>query len=89
MSEQAGIGSVILFTSLIVEFYNIQEVSIETACDGIEALHDISQEVVMANVSSNSYYLVGAARKYLPGSPLQWSFHHIKGHQDEPKMSLE
>jgi hypothetical protein len=41
-SELAGMFSIIVFISLVVEFYKLDQGRLEIACDGIEALRAIS-----------------------------------------------
>jgi hypothetical protein len=43
ISEVAGICSIIVCISLVMEFFEIKEGSVELACDGIEVLHSISR----------------------------------------------
>jgi hypothetical protein len=43
-SELAGMFSIIIFISLVVEFYEMDQGKLEIACDRIEALRAISKE---------------------------------------------
>jgi hypothetical protein len=42
-SELAGIVSIIVFISLAVEFYEVDQVIMQMVCNGIEALCEISE----------------------------------------------
>jgi hypothetical protein len=88
-SEAAGMFSIVIFVNLIVEYYEIQEVTIEVACDGIEALRAISRESQTPQSGSNSFDIVAPARKNLSQSPLRWTFRHVKGHQDKPRDEFD
>jgi hypothetical protein len=88
-SESAGMFSIIIFVDLIVEYYEIQEGSIEVACDGIEALRAISRESRTPKSGSNSFDIVTAARKHLSQSTLRWTFRNVRGHQEKPRDEFD
>jgi hypothetical protein len=88
-SNLAGMFSIIVFLSLIVEFFHVKEGRIEVVCDGIKVLRSIYHEFNMVKGGANSFDLVVSARKYLSLPPLKWTFQHVKGHQDKPHEEFD
>jgi hypothetical protein len=80
--------SIIVFMSLVVECYELDQVSVEMACDGIEALREISEEYKVTKSGSNSYDFIAAAKSHLAISPLKWKFRHLRGHQKKAKTEF-
>jgi hypothetical protein len=88
-SRAAGMFSIIIFIALIVEYYEIQQGSVEVACDEIEALRAVSREFRTPKSGSNSFDIVAPTRKHLSQSPLIWTFRNLKGHQDKLREEFD
>jgi hypothetical protein len=58
-----SVFNIIVCVSLVVEYYEIKEGSIELTYDGIEALHSISREHHKAKWGSKSSNLVAPSQK--------------------------
>jgi hypothetical protein len=67
---------------VLVSFYIISAGSIEVACDGLSALHQVVSDVSTLSIDEPCYDLLVCARHLRLFSPLSWKYHHVKGHQD-------
>jgi hypothetical protein len=63
-----GIIGIILFASLVVDYFEIEEGAIKIACDGMEALRSMSREFNMVKGGSNSFDISVTAQNYLARS---------------------
>jgi hypothetical protein len=73
----------------VVEFFEMDQGKLEIACDGIEALREISEEYKVTKSGRKSYDFITAAKTYLATSPLKWKFKHVRGHQKKPKAEFD
>lgn len=66
-------------------FYNIQEGTIEFACDGLSALNRAFSHVSLLSVAEPSYDMLVAIRRQWVHSTILWEIRHVEGHQDDKR----
>jgi hypothetical protein len=90
-SEYAGLYALALAIRLICEHYQIGAGSVTVCCDGLGPLTRASHLDWLTHPGEQCYDLKEATRFQLSRSPLQWRFHHVRGHQDsrKPVSSLD
>jgi hypothetical protein len=74
-----------------VKFFNIDQGSLEVACDGESALNQIFSYVPITNINEPCFDLLFIDRQLWQNSPLKWITRHVKGHQDanSPEQALD
>lgn len=82
-SELAGIFGQVILVNTICALHGITNGTIESGCDGEEALRQVFSREREANTVGSHFDLLSATRAALQASPVTWKFHHVKGHQDE------
>jgi hypothetical protein len=79
-----------VLVNVICSLHQITTGSIECGCDGKVALDKLSDPDEEADTAGQHFDLLSATRAALRASPIQWTFRHVKGHQDEdPEAVLD
>jgi hypothetical protein len=82
-SELSGILGGIQHMNEICKSIKIDSGQAIMGCDGEGAIIMISASFEKINSTRKHFDLLGAIGTALKVSPIQWKFHHIKGHQDD------
>jgi len=87
-SEISGIIRVVCHLKRICMKFNLQNVSVELRCDGMEALR--GTETYHHNQSTNIRYfdLLSTLDRLINESPIQIIFNHVNGHRDRTSTRL-
>lgn len=88
-SKLAGVYDILAFTTCVCEYYHITKGSIKIGCNGEQAIEAI---FTPNNVTSRTKYfdlIITAPHKLVKESPLDWTFRHVKGHQDNFTATLD
>jgi hypothetical protein len=90
-SEVSGLLSILTMVDQFVKFFNIDQGSLEVACDGESALNQIFSYVPITNINEPCFDLLFIDRQLWQNSPLKWITRHVKGHQDanSPEQALD
>ena len=89
-SELAGIFGQITLVNAICRVHSITQGTIESGCDGSEALCKVFAAEEEASTDGSQFDLLSATRAALRKSPITWHFRHVKGHQDsDPDTELD
>ncbi len=91
-SELSGIYATMIVVNNICSFYNIQEGTIEFACDGLSALNRAFSYVVsLLSVAEPSFDMLVVIHRQWVHSTILWKICHVEGHQDDkrPADSLD
>jgi hypothetical protein len=81
-AELGGICGCIAYANHLVTIHNITNVEITLACDCWSALLNVFIHS-FDSPSQAQYDLVHACRLLIRNSPIKWTPHHVKGHQDD------
>lgn len=84
-SELVGLLGVVRHVNKICAQYTITEGSIELACDGLEAYKAAARWTFHHTTDIGHFDIVTILHQEIRNSTLQWSFRHVKGHQDDVK----
>jgi hypothetical protein len=88
-SEIAGLFAIGLMASVLCEHHHIQSGRITIGCDGLSALLNSStDEDFIVQATRPHYDLLLATRTILQSAPIQWTAHHVKGHQDDDLTAI-
>lgn len=82
------LGTATMITE-ICKFHHVSEAKITVACDNISALHqalDTSQVITSKNLDHDLLFAIWDKMRHCN---VQWSFIHVKGHQDDNKAAHE
>jgi hypothetical protein len=82
-SELSGIFGLVIMVNVICKVHNITYGAIECGCDGQVVLNKLSNLENAIDLNGKQFDLLSATRSALLASPVNWSFRHVKGHQDE------
>ena len=81
-SELAGLYGITIMVNIICRIHSIEEGSIEVGCDSQTALHEVFES---NNLTRKDVDLKVACRQWKAASPIRWTTHHIRAHQDKYK----
>jgi hypothetical protein len=81
-SEASGLYAMATVISLVCEHYNIQQGTVELACDGKDALLDSMDPKRIIDSKKEHYDILMATRAVTESCPVKWKFRHVYGHQD-------
>ena len=90
-SETGGMLGKVLFVHEICTEHNVTSGSIISGCDCLNVVRKLQHlSTLHIDTSDSSYDLFREIQQALSTSPLQWTFRHIRGHQDRntPKDKL-
>jgi hypothetical protein len=73
----------------ICKFHNVSKAKITVACDNISALHQALDTSNIITSKNPDHDLLFAIREKMRNCNVQWSFTHVKGHQDDNKEAHE
>ncbi len=88
-SEVAGILGVVSMVQEIFKLNHIANAKITIACDNISALHQALNKEQPITSKHLDHDLLLAIRKKMKQFTIQWLYMHIRGKQDEKKMTNE
>jgi hypothetical protein len=88
-SELAGIYAITVIHWALCEFFNVKHGHIELACDGKSALHQAQWSEDFINTQHPHYDLILAIRVIRQRTMWNWSWRHVKGHQDDTGVPLD
>ena len=88
-SKLSGLFSIITIMDTVCQYHGIDMGRIELACDGLSALEQATYDSDIVNPKFPQFNLVLAICKAMQHSPLEWTFCHIKGHQDNHHVVLD
>jgi hypothetical protein len=86
-SELAGIYAMVMILHNICQHFGITTGGVEIGCDGQEALYRCFSPVFHPTPSNPHYDLLAAVHTLRDQCSIQWSFRHVKGHQDNDPMA--
>jgi hypothetical protein len=81
--ELSGILGGITDINTLCRQYNITEGNAKLFCDGLGAVSMVSYIGHKLSPSHAHYDIIHALFRTIRDSPLNWTFHHVYGHQDE------
>ena len=82
-SKLMGVLSTIMHCNYICQRFGIQTGTITLYCDNEGVINSVQAKLDIIKNSRKNYDLLQSIHSALIRSPIQWIFHHIKGHQDE------
>jgi hypothetical protein len=82
-SELAGILAIMTITNKLCDFYDIDNGSVEIACDGRSALDKAFSHTSSIRMEDSHHDILGAIRYQWAQSKILWKARHVYGHQDE------
>jgi ribonuclease HI len=82
-SEFFGILGAIMTINRICKEHQIHEGSITLKCDGKGSIDVINYLHAVINNTRLHFDIIGSIKRAIDTSPIQWTFQHIKGHQDD------
>jgi hypothetical protein len=85
-SELAGILGIISHIHKLCDDHDIQEGSVTICCDGIGAIQRICSDYLSKSFHKH-FDIINSIKISIRPSPLHWKFMHVKGHQDDYKLS--
>jgi hypothetical protein len=88
-SELAGIYAMTILQWAVSEFFGIKTGTIEVACDGKSALEQAQWPEDFINTNYPHYDLILAIRSVRLLTQWDWSWRHVKGHQDDKGVALD
>jgi hypothetical protein len=88
-SELTGLYVILAIMNHFCEYYQIEEGSIEIGCDGLSALQTSFDQGLNLLSDIPDYDLIGAIYHMRKTSKVLWSYHHVKGHQDDEGSDLD
>jgi hypothetical protein len=88
-SELAGIYAMTVLQWALSKFFGITTGTIEVACDGKSALQQAQWPEDFINTNYPHYDLILAIRSVRLLTKWQWSWRHVKGHQDDTATELD
>ena len=86
-AEIYGIVCIMTFTDLLSKFYNIRNGGITIACDNIEAGKNTMQRDTKPSPKTKHFDLLWLAWEIRQKSTIQWTYHHVRGHQEKKKRT--
>jgi hypothetical protein len=86
-SELAGLLGTATMITEICKFHNVSEAKITVACDNVSALHQALDTSHIITSKNPDHDLLFAIREKMRQCNVQWSFTHVKGHQDDNKAA--
>ena len=88
-SELIGLAAIITYVTSLVTINNLQNVTIEVACDGISALQNVFDEWnTKIKTTMKHYDVIAYARSVKSQSAVKWSSRYVYGHQDKVSTDL-
>jgi hypothetical protein len=84
-SELTGLLAILVFIEELCTFHNISSGGITIGCDGLSALHQAEGDADIVPLSTTDYDILCVIRLRLLRVPIQVSFQHVRGHQDDTK----
>ena len=88
-SELSGLFSIITIMDAVCQYHGIDAGRIKLACDGLSALEQATYDSDIVNPKFPQFDLVLTIHKAIQCSPLEWTFCHVKGHQDDHHVVLD
>ena len=82
-SELGGLYAIAAMVQVICELHNIQEGSIEVACDGMNALAQVGEADPIIRPNGAQYDIIAATQAKIKRTNIQWKMRHVMGHQDD------
>ena len=83
-SEVSGLLGIATLIELLCEFFDIQQGSVEVACDGLSALNEVFDLRRRVSTKTPHFDLVVATRRIIQRSnQLTWFYRHVSSHQDD------
>ena len=88
-SELGGLIGAIRHITTLCNQHNITDGTVEIACDGMEA-YKIASRFEWKHITNMGHYdMASCLHQLLRRSTLQWTFRHVKGHQDDNKATAD
>jgi hypothetical protein len=88
-SELAGIYAITVMHWAVCEYFTLEQGQIELACDGKSALHQAQWSEDFINTQYPHYDMILAIRSIRQRTNWNWSWRHVKGHQDDTGAVLD
>jgi hypothetical protein len=88
-SELAGIYAITILHWAVCEFFEIEQVLIEVACNGKSALLQAQWSEDFINTQYPHYDMILAIRSIRQRTHCDWVWRHVKGHQDDTGEALD
>ena len=84
-SELCGIIGAVYHMKTLCNKYNISQGRIELRCDGLEACRVAQRHNYTPTTTISHFDMSSTLHILIAQSPCQWTFNHVKGHQDDHK----
>ena len=84
-AELSGLYASVAMANCLADFFSVSNSTICMHCDGESALNRCSEPYDCLPYKVDHYDLILAVRRQCIDSPLDWTFQHVKGHQDDHK----
>ena len=81
-SEMWGILGIVMTVNSFCHTHNITQGSITAKCDGEGTINILHQMYHITKNGRKHYDIIQALYSAIKVSPIQWTFEHLKGHQD-------
>jgi len=88
-SELSGIYAIMAVLDKVVEYFHLQEGTVEIRCNGQAALESIFSRSLVLTKDAASYDLIAATLYMRRKSPLKWIPRYVRGHQDDLAQPLD
>jgi hypothetical protein len=88
-SELAGIYVIAVMHWALCKFFKLEQGLIKLACDGKSALHQVQWPEDFINTQYPHYNIILAIRSIHQHTNWNWSWRHVKGHQDDTGAALD
>ena len=82
-SEMWGMLGIIMTVNEFCERHNIMQGTITAKCDGEGTINILRQLYPITKNSRKHFDIILALHEAIKSSPIQWTFEHLKGHQDK------
>jgi predicted RNA-binding Zn-ribbon protein involved in translation (DUF1610 family) len=87
-SELAGLYCIVYYVHFLERQYGVRG-KITVACDGISALNQASKNYDFINPNIPQFDLIMAIRAVVSETTWEWTWKHVKGHQDDNRATSE
>jgi hypothetical protein len=82
-SEMWGVLGLIMSVNSLCQLHGIQHGSILAKCDGEGTINILNNRHAIIKNNRKHYDMIQALTSAIERSPIQWSFEHLRGHQDQ------